>query len=141
MKKIIFLFFCIGLALPISTLYAQEKEEQGNVFAISTWKIKFDQIDDFLKLIEEESKPIYIQNEHIKSMKILTHLWGGDWTVVMISEYESLAEIDAAQKRSAELFEKKYPDKQQRDTINDKRRSMIMGHTDNIVQEVPNLRK
>lgn len=59
----------------------------------------------------------------------------------MISGYKSLAEIDAVQKISIELFEKKYPDKQQRDTINNKRQSMIMGHTDNIVQEVPSLRK
>ncbi len=82
-----------------------------------------------------------MQNEHVKSLKVLTHLWGEDWTVVMISEYESMAGIEAAQKKATELFEQKYPDEKKRKEVNDKRRKMIMGHTDNIVREVPNLRK
>ena len=123
------------------TAFAQEQEEEGNVFAISTWKLRFDQVDDFLEILEKESKPIYMQNEHVKSLKVLTHLWGEDWTVVMISEYESMAEIEAAQKKSAELFKQKYPDENKRNEVNDQRRKLIMGHTDNIVREVPNLRK
>ncbi|MFC2088777.1 hypothetical protein ACFLSX_04175 [Calditrichota bacterium] len=121
--------------------FAQEQEEEGNVFAISTWKLRFDKVDDFLEIIEKEMKPIYIQNEHIISLKVFTHLWGGDWMVVMIAEYESLAEIEAAQKKSTELLKQKYPDEKKLNEVNDKRRKLIIGHTDNIVREVPNLRK
>jgi type II secretory pathway component PulL len=136
---VIFILFFVSLTN--IAVFAQEQEEEGNVYAISTWKIRFDQVDDFLEILEKESKPIYMQNEHVKSLKVLTHLWGEDWTVVMISEYESMAGIEAAQKKATELFEQKYPDEKKRKEVNDKRRKMIMGHTDNIVREVPNLRK
>jgi hypothetical protein len=124
-----------------SAVFAQEQEEEGNVFAISTFKIRFDQRDDFLKYIETENKPIYDQNEHIISFKVLTHLWGEDWTVVTISEYKSMAAIEAAQEKTRELFKQKYPDEEEREKMYNKRRSMIMGHTDNIVQEVSKLSK
>ncbi len=136
---VIFILFFISLTN--MAVFAQEQEEEGNVYAISTWKIRFDQVDDFLEILEKESKPIYMQNEHVKSLKVLTHLWGEDWTVVMISEYESMAEIEAAQKKATEMFKQKYPDEKKRNEVNDKRRKMIKGHTDNIVREVPNLRK
>ena len=51
------------------TAIAQEQEEVGNVFAISTWKLRFDQVDDFLENIEKEMKPIYAQNLHKKIVK------------------------------------------------------------------------
>ena len=123
------------------TSFAQEQEEEGNVFAISTWKLRFDQVSDFLEIMEKEMKPIYTQNEHIISLKVFTHLWGEDWMIVTITEYESMAEIEAAQKKSSELLKQKYPDEKERGELSDKRRKLIMGHTDNIVREVPNLRK
>ncbi len=142
MKVFTFVFSILFFVLLINvTAIAQEQEEEGNVYAISTWKIRFDQIDDFLEFMEKETKPIYTQNEHVISMKVFTHLWGEDWTVVMIAEYESMAGIEAAQKKATELIKQKYPDEKKRKEVNDKRRKMIMGHTDNIVREVPNLRK
>ena len=141
--KVFSIAFSILLFLLLTnvTTIAQEQEEEGNVFAISTWKLRFDQVDDFLEIMEKEMKPIYTQNDHIKSMKVFTHLWGEDWMVVMITEYESLAGIEAAQKKTNELLKQKYPDEKERGELSDKRRKLIMGHTDNIVREVPNLRK
>ena len=142
MKVFSFVFSILFFVLLTNvTVIAQEQEEEGNVYAISTWKIRFDQVDDFLDIMEKEMKPIYTQNDHIKSMKVFTHLWGEDWMVVMIAEYESMAEIDAAQKKTNELLKQKYPDEKERGELSDKRRKLIMGHTDNIVREVPNLRK
>jgi len=138
---VIVVFILFFVLLTNIAVFAQEQEAEGNVFAISTWKIRFDQRDDFLKFIETENKPIDAQNEHIISMKVFTHLWGEDWTVVIISEYKSMAAIEAAQKKSRELFKQKYPDEKEREKVYDRRRSMIMGHTDNIVLEVPNLSK
>ena len=115
---VIFILFFVSLTN--IAVFAQEQEEEGNVYAISTWKIRFDQRDDFLEIMEKEAKPIYTQNEHVISMKVFTHLWGEDWMVVVIGEYESMAGIEAAQKKATELFEQKYPDEKKRKEVNDK---------------------
>ena len=124
-----------------SILLAQEEEEQGNVFTISTFKVRFDQVDEVLDLWEKEFKPIAEQNDLIKSVKVFRHLWGPDWTIVIIREYENFAAISSAQEKSNELRKKKYPDKKKRDEIMKKNQSYLLGHTDAIVREVPKLRK
>lgn len=142
MKRIIFISICMVFILSASTILpAQEKEETPPVFSISTWKVRFDKIEEFLNLWEKESLPLIKQNEFIKSFRVCTHLWGPDWTVVSIAEYESFSAIEDSQKKSSELFKKKYPDKAKRDEVWKKMRSLIMGHTDAIVEEVPKLRK
>ena len=143
MMKSFLIVVLILFFIPFTNIavFAQEQQEEGNVFAISTFKIRFDQRDDFLEYIETENKPIYDQNEHIISFRVFTHYWGEDWTVVTISEYENLAAIDAARKKTRELFKQKYPEEKERKEMYDKRRKLIMGHTDNIVLEVPNLAK
>ena len=140
----IFLLTVIILSFILLTniaVFAQEQQNEGNVWAISTWKIRFDQRDDFLKHLETENMPIWKQNEHIISLKVFTHLWGEDWTVIMISEYKSMAAIEAADKKTKELFKQKYPDEKELKKVHDKRRKMVMGHYDNIVREVPKLSK
>jgi len=37
----------IFLCLACAVLYAQEQEEQGNVFTIETFKVRFDKLDEF----------------------------------------------------------------------------------------------
>ncbi len=129
-------FFCGS-----SVLFAQEEEKQGHVYTISTFKVRFDQVEEFLDLWEKENHPIEMQNEYLISQKVLTHLWGPDWSVIVIAEYETFADIDKAWKRETELLEEKYPSKTQRDRITNKFLSYRMGHWDAIVQEVPKLTK
>jgi hypothetical protein len=124
-----------------SFLFAQEQEEQGNVFTISTWKVPFTKLDEFQSLWEKEVTPSVKQNEFILSQRVFTHLWGPDWTVVTIIEYESLSAIESANKRSQELSKEKYPEKEKRDEIRKQIQSFFTGHTDAIVRENPKLRK
>ena len=142
MKKM----FCTSLSLVLIfmlslSVLAQEKEEKGNVFAISTYKVGFDKIDKVLELWEKEWKPIYTQNEYVKSFRVFTHMWGSDWTIVVITEYESMGDIEKAQERSQEISKEKYPDETKRKEITAKIQSYFMGHFDDIVREVPKLRK
>lgn len=137
------IFFVIVLAICLMTgqnILAQE-EEIGNVFAISTWKVGFDKVSEVLDNWEKEFKPITAENEFVLSQKIMTHLWGPDWNIVVITEYKDFASIEKAQQRFNEIFEKKYPEKSKRDEIQKKNRSYFKGHDDAIVREVPKLRK
>ena len=122
-----------------SLLFAQEEKEQPNFVVISTYKVRFDQIEKFLSLWEKYSIPILKEIEFVKSLRVFTHYWGPDWTVLLIMEYESFDAIHATQMKMAELMKEKYPDEYQE--INKKARSMILGHTDAIVMEVKGLRK
>lgn len=140
-RQITILLLSLAFFCGSSVLFAQEEEEQGHVYAISTWKVRFDQLEEFLDLWEKENHPIAMQNEYILSTKVLTHLWGPDWSIVTITEYEKFEDIAAAWKKFNELFEKKYPNKNQRDKLQKKMRSYSLAHTDAIVQEVPKLTK
>lgn len=137
LKRIVALI-ALTIAIPL-LLYSQES--QGNVFAFSTYKIRFDQLTEYLDLYEKESKPLVAQNEHVISQRIFTHLWGPDWTVLMVTEYKDFASIQESQKRGTELFEKKYPDKAKRDDISRKFQTFNLGHTDALVLERAKLRK
>jgi len=139
--KVFSIILLISLFVLFANVTIMAQEQEGNIFTISTWKIRFDQLDDFLDIMEKEMKPIYTQNEYIKSYRVFRHYWGEDWLVVVIAEYENMGAIEAADKKSDELLKKKYPDEKKLKEMQDKRRKMIMGHTDNIVREVPNLRK
>jgi hypothetical protein len=131
------LLFFLATAQPV---LAQE-EEDGNVFAISTYKIPFNKIDHVISMWEKNWKPIYSQNEHIKSLRVMRHLWGSDWTLVVMMEYESLGAMEDAQKRGDELRKEKYPNEDEWKAVIEEMQGYIMGHFDELVQEVPKLRK
>ncbi len=135
------LFVLAGFCLLMVSFSIKAQEQQGNIFAVSTYKIPFDRIPEYFELYEKEAKPRIAQNEFILSQKILTHAWGPDWTVMVINEYKDLASIQAAQKRGIELFEKQYPDKAKRDELTKKFQSFSQAHTDALVVENPKLRK
>jgi hypothetical protein len=81
------------------------------------------------------------QNEYLLSQRIFTHLYGPDWTVVVLKEYEDFAGIELSSTRDKEIFKELYPDKEERDEINLEFDNSFIGHTDAIVREVPKLRK
>jgi hypothetical protein len=137
----VFVVFVLAICLMTGqNIFAQE-EETGNVFAISTWKVGFNKVSEVLDNWEKEFTPIAAENEFILSQKTFTHLWGPDWNLVVITEYQDLASIEKAQQKFNELFEKKYPEKSKQDEVMKKMRSYFRGHDDAIVREVPKLRK
>lgn len=135
---------CLVVALVVFVtplvLAQEEKEEEGHVFTISTYKVQFQNVDKTMKLWEEYWKPVNAKNEYLKSMRVFTHLWGSDWAIAVIAEYESMAAIEAAWVRAEEIIEEMYPEGES-EKILVELQAMGMGHTDNIVKEVPSLRK
>jgi len=134
---------CLVVALMVFVtplvLAQEEKEEEGHVFTISTYKVQF-QVDKIMKLWEEYWKPVNAKDEYIKSFRVFTHLWGSDWSIVAISEYESMAAIEASWVRGEEISKEMFPDGEYEEKLAEIR-AMLLGHTDNIVLEVPSLRK
>jgi len=135
---------CLVVALMVFVtplvLAQEEKEEEGHVFTISTYKVQFQNVDKIMKLWEEYWKPVNAKDEYIKSFRVFTHLWGSDWSIVAISEYESMAAIEASWVRGEEISKEMFPDGEYEEKLAEIR-AMLLGHTDNIVLEVPSLRK
>lgn len=124
------------------TAYAQDDEIEGHIYTVSTHKWPFNNLEEIFALMEE-TQAIVEENEYILSRKVLTHSWAGEFSVMIIIEYASMADIDKAQKRGTELFNAKYPDEEEREARGEKL-SELMGasmHNDSIVQEVPALTK
>ena len=71
----------------------------------------------------------------------MRHVWGEDWSVVTVTEYENFASIEKAQIRMGELFKEKFPDKEKRKEATKQYQILIKGHYDSIVQEVAVLTK
>ena len=142
MKLKKFIFVLLGMIfIANNVLLAQEQEEKGHVFTMSTYKVRSGDLDEYLKFREQEWHPLTEQNEFILSKKVLRHLWGPDWRVMIIEEYENFADIAKAQEKYDELWKNKYPDKAERDKKEKKWSNYELAHTDAIVMEVPKLRK
>jgi regulation of enolase protein 1 (concanavalin A-like superfamily) len=142
MKRVMVLVLFIGLVVLVApVIFAEEEgEEKGNVFVISTYKVQFQNLETMLKAWEENWKPVITKNEYVKSFRAFTHLYGSDWSIVVIMEYEDMAAIDVAWARSEEISKEMFPEGEFK-AITTETQAMLLGHTDNIVQEVPSLRK
>ncbi len=135
-----------GTALLLATapdsLQAQDDDDDGHIFAVSTFQWPFNNLDEIFEIIEENHE-LTKQNEFILSQKVLTHMWAGAFSVMFISEYASLEDFAKAQKRDTELFEAKYPEEKDRDAREDKFAALAGDgmHEDNILQENTKLAK
>jgi hypothetical protein len=143
MKKYIQLFIIILLAATLAqpNTYAQDNGKTGNVFTISTYKVQFHNLDTVLEHWKEYTDKVLKQNDHIISSRVFTHMYGPDWSLVMINEYESMAAIEQAYVRNQELNKEAFPDEEKSEEINNMLSSMMRGHTDAIVMEDESLRK
>ncbi len=130
------------LAITPGTSQAQDDDDDGHIFTVSTFQWPFNNLDEIFEIIEENHE-LTKQNEFILSQKVLTHMWAGAFSVMFISEYASLEDFAKAQKRDTELFEAKYPDEKDRDAREDKFAALAGDgmHEDNILQENTKLAK
>ncbi len=130
------------LAITPGTSQAQDDDDDGHIFAVSTFQWPFNNLDEIFEIIEENHE-LTKQNEFILSQKVLTHMWAGAFSVMFISEYASLEDFAKAQKRDTELFEAKYPEEKDRDAREDKFAALAGDgmHEDNILQENTKLAK
>ncbi len=139
-KRLMLLIALPLFAIPVALLAQDEEEEKGHVWTISTYKVNFNDIEGLLEMWEED-QGITTENEFVLSSKVLTHLWGPDWTIMIIAEYAKFEDIAAATAKRTELFEKKYTSETRRKARTKKIRALFQGHTDAIVQENPKLTK
>jgi hypothetical protein len=135
-----------GTALLLATapdsLHAQDDDDDGNIFTVSTLQWPFNNLDDIFEMLEENHE-LTEQNEFILSQKVLVHQWAGAFSVMFIAEYASFEDIAKAGKRDDELFEAKYPDEEDRDARQDKFAALAGHgmHEDSILQENTSLAK
>ena len=125
-----------------STAFAQDDGDDGHVFAVSTYQWPFNNLEDIFTLMEE-TQSLVDENEYILSRKVLTHEWAGDFSVMTIVEYASLADIDKAEERGTALFNAKYPDEADREARGEQF-AELMGasmHVDYILRGNPALAK
>jgi hypothetical protein len=130
------------LGIAPGTLQAQDDDDDGHIYTVSTHQWPFNNLDEIFEIIEENHE-LTQQNEFILSQKTLTHLWAGAFSVMFISEYGSFEDIAKAQKRDTELYEAKYPDEEDRDARDEKFAALVGNgmHEDNILQENTKLAK
>ncbi len=130
------------LATTPDSLQAQDDDDDGHIFTVSTYQWPFNKLDDIFEMIEENHE-LTKQNQYILSQKVLVHQWAGAFSVMFIVEYASFEDIAKAGKRDDELFEAKYPDEEERDARQDKFAALAghRMHKDNILQENTKLAK
>ena len=130
------------LGVTPSTLQAQDDDDDGHIFTVSTYQWPFNNLDEIFEIFEENHE-LTQQNEFILSQKTLTHMWAGAFSVMFISEYASFEDITKAQERETELYEAKYPDEKDRDARDEKFDALVGNgiHEDNILQENTKLAK
>ena len=130
------------LAITPGNLQAQDDDDDGHIFTVSTYQWPFNNLDDISEMLEENHE-LTEQNEFILSQKTLTHRWAGAFSVMFIVEYASFEDIAKAQKRGTELREAKYPEEKDRDARDDKFAALAGNgiHEDHILQENTKLAK
>jgi hypothetical protein len=142
MKRILTLVLVLSFSLSLfSLIYAQEEAEVGTVFTMTFLNIPRENMDEFRGLWEKDIYSLEKQIEEILSIKYYVHWWGPEWNVLIMTEYKTLADMEIADKKYDELYEKKYPDKIERDKIRDQRRIYWNNHFDAIVRNIPKLSK
>ena len=106
-KQVFLVLAALCLAIVSSTAYAQDDDDNGTIFVVTTNQWPFSNLEEILALMEETHELVE-QNEFILSRKVLTHFYAGAFSVMTINEYASLADIDKAADRGNELFLEKY---------------------------------
>ena len=144
-KQIVFytLVLAVCSLLSISTIFAQEEEK--HVYVIATFKAVMPEDGSIAErdaLLTEWVEGVIKKNEHILSSKELRHRYGDDshdW--IVISEYKSWGDIEAAGNRSQELFKQHMPDEKKRAEFWQKITKYFPSHSDEIYDELPQFNK
>ncbi len=143
MKKLIFAFV---LTFAVMLLSANNfAQGEGHYYTVTTWKIsspKGGSMSEFNEMMKEWYDKVVSKNEFVISEKVLRHQSGvdmRDW--VFITEYASWNDIEAANTRQNELVQEGWPDAEKRSAFFDKFWQYARTHSDEILQEVPAIRK
>ncbi len=139
-KRIIFLATVVLFVLLVSN-NTNAQTDSAHVYTVTTLKVPFEKMTEFFENWEKYVTPIVKKDEYIISEKILTHLWGPDWTVMVVAEYKNWKDIEASGYKWDEIEAATVPDKDKRDEIDKLMTPFYNGHSDAIVMDYPKLGK
>ncbi|NEN22164.1 hypothetical protein G3O08_01435 [Cryomorpha ignava] len=119
--------------------------QDGNFYTVTTWKMEVPEGGsraEMNALLEEFGEKIVKKNTKVISQKVMHHVSGSDLRdVVVISEYASWNDIDAAGTMQDELVMKAWPDEKARDAWMESFMKYVVTHSDEIYQEYPKMTK
>ncbi len=125
----------------------KKKKEERHIYVVTKYKTTMPKDGTSAErnnLLSQFFKAVVKKNNKVLSSKTLVHYYGSDardW--VIIREYKTWADIEAADKISQKLIQKKWPsDKKQREFFR-KLGKYFAGyeHSDEIYAEMPEFRK
>lgn len=139
--QVLIIIFAAGLLF--TNAYSQENE--ASYYTVTTWKIDIPEDGsrkEFNNLMKEWYEKITSKNDKIISERVLRHSSGSDLRdVVIVTEYASWNDIDAANKKQGELVDAAWPDQEARQAFFKKFNKYSLTHSDEIYREYANLRK
>jgi hypothetical protein len=137
----IFAIVIAALLLFSSSSFAQD----AHYYTVTTWKVSSPEggsMAEFNTMMKEWYDKVVSKNEFIISERVMRHQSGNDmrdW--VFITEYASWNDIDAAAERQNELVDAGWPNEDERSEYFKKFFSYANTHSDEILQEIPSIRK
>ena len=120
-------------------------QDEGHYYSITTWKLRVPADGsnaELNELFKEWYEKVTTKNDKILSQKVLVHRSGPDmrdW--VIVSEYATWNDIDAANDAQNKLVDEGWPNKEDRKKFFDKFWKYVFTHSDEILQEKPELTK
>lgn len=140
LRSIIGTLITLALFIP-----ASGTAQEGNYFTVTTWKLRIPENGtraELNGLLKDFSEKTSFQNDKVISERVLHHISGGDLRdLVIISEYASWNDIDAASIRQNELIDKAWPKEEDRNAFFKSWNKYVVTHSDEIYQENPALSK
>jgi hypothetical protein len=143
MKRLtqIFVFALVAMLLSGTAL----AQNEGHFYSVTTWKMQVPadgSAAELNELFKEWYEKITTKNDKVLSQKVLRHVTGADmrdW--VVISEYASWNDMDAANDMQSKLVEEAWPNEDDRRAWFAKFGKYTVTHSDEILQERPGLTK
>lgn len=132
---------CCGL---FTTGFSQEKAEP-TVYTLMTFNLNIPEDGSqkrFGELMTQWNQNIVQKNDKILSERIMRHLSGSNSNqIIILTEYASWNDIDAAQKRNNELMKEAFPNDEERAAFNKELNSYFGSHSDEIYSDMRSMRK
>jgi hypothetical protein len=146
MKQIqLFLAFGIVATLFVSGPAFAQEQNADHLFVATTFESAMPRGGSNAErdsLLEIYYKQVTEKNPLILSQRVMRHFYGSNsHDVVVVTEYKSWEDIDAADKKDTELFEKYWGDQAARRQFNRMLGKYFAGHSDEIYTELTKFRK
>ena len=115
-----------------------EEEPETRVITMTAFHVPFNDMEKITEIVEKYFMPSTMEDPHTLSFRFATHAWGNaKMNAWLITEYASLAAMEASTEWNAEWVERTYPEGTPERAEYDKANEVFLkyfdGHQDNIV--------